>query len=151
MGWSFGFSTPPLAQGIIGTKAREPLGVIPLRSDRRQEPLPKGFLAVADDRLEAWELPQEVGLEPRLDPGLVVVGTLPGGPSPRFLGDLVLPDILRRNHGGIMVCYREDQFVTEIEHEDIGVALVQGSQQRGVCLCGQNDRRLGLTDNSCAR
>jgi hypothetical protein len=81
MGWSFGFSTPPLAQGIVGTEAREPFGVIPLRCNRRQEPLPKRFLTVANDRFEAWELPQEVGLEPWLDPGLVVVGTLPRGPS----------------------------------------------------------------------
>ena len=48
-----------------------------------------------------------------------------------------------------MVSDRKDQFVAKIEHQDIGIALVQGSQQRGVCLCGQNDRRLGFTDNSC--
>ena len=56
MGWSFGFSTPPLAQRIVGSKAREPFGVIPLGCNGRQKPLPKRFLAVANDSLEAWEL-----------------------------------------------------------------------------------------------
>ena len=124
MSWGFGFAAPPLAKGIVGTEAREPLRVIPLRGDGRQEPLPERLLTVANDRLEARELPQEVWLEPRLDPGLVIVGTLPGGPSPRFLGDFVFTDVLGRNDGGIMVGHSEDQLVAEIEHQDIGIPLV---------------------------
>jgi len=61
----------------------------------------------------------------------------------------VLPNVLRSNDGGIVIGRGEDQLVAEIEHQDIGIALVQGSQQRGVGLGGQNDGRLGLTNDSC--
>jgi hypothetical protein len=60
----------------------------------------------------------------------------------------MLPDVLRRDDSGIMVRHGEDQLIAQIEHQDIGITLVQGSQERGVGLCGQNNGRLGLTDNS---
>jgi hypothetical protein len=41
----------------------------------------------------------------------------------------MLSDILRRNDCGIMIGHGEDQLIAEIEHQDIGIALVQGSQE----------------------
>ncbi len=59
----------------------------------------------------------------------------------------MLPDVLGRNNGRIMIRHGEDQLIAEIEHQDIGIALVQGSQERGVGLGGQDNRRLRLTND----
>jgi len=78
MRWGWSFATPPLAKRIVGTELGEPGGINPIRCDGRDESLPEGFLAVANDRRESRELPKSEGIEPGFDPGLVVVGTLSG-------------------------------------------------------------------------
>ena len=59
----------------------------------------------------------------------------------------MLADVLRRDDSGIMVRHGEDQLVAEIEHQDIGITLVQRAKQRRIGLSGQHDGRLGLSDD----
>ena len=78
MSWGLGFAAPPLAKRIVGAELGEPSGINSLWGNGRDKPLPERFLAVANDGRESRQLPQAESIEPRFDPGLVVVGALSG-------------------------------------------------------------------------
>ena len=69
-----------------------------------------------------------------LDDALVTGGLLSRGPTPEFLDDLSFADVLRSNDRTIVICAGKDEFVAQIEHEHVGVASIEGTENGRVRL-----------------
>lgn len=96
---------------------------------------------MADDGRELRQLPQLERGKVRLDHALIIVGGLSRRPSSGLFDDLPLADVLRCDHGGIVIGDGEDEFVAQVEHEDIRVAFVERAVKRRVSLGRENDGR----------
>ena len=71
------------------------------------------------------------------------------GPTPQFLDDLAFADVLRSNDRTIVICAGKDQFVAQIEHENVCVTFIEGTKNGGVGLGRENNGGSRLTDDSC--
>ena len=102
-----------------------------------------------DDGGELWEFTQLIRLEKRFDLTLVVVGLPACRETPRFLGHFALADVFGGNDGGVLIGGGEDEFVAQIEHENVGVAFIECTVNGGIRLRGDHDGGAGLPDDAC--
>ena len=102
-----------------------------------------------DDGGELWEFTQLIRLEKRFDLTLVVVGLPACRETPRFLGHFALADVFGGNDGGVLIGGGEDEFVAQIEHENVGVVFIERTVNGGIRLRGDHDGGAGLPDDAC--
>jgi hypothetical protein len=127
----------------------EPSGVEAKGTDRGNQSLAEGFLAVANHSRELGQLPQLEWREMGLDDALVTGGLPSRGPTPQFLDDFAFADVLRSNDRTIVIRAGKDEFVAQIEHEHVCVTFIEGTKNGGVGLGRENNSGTRLTDDRC--
>ena len=63
---------------------------------------------------------------------LVVGRRLPCRPAPGFFDNLSFTDVLRGDRGRLVIGTRKDEFVAQVEHEDVCVAPVERAVKGGL-------------------
>ncbi len=136
-----------MADGIVGPDACEPMRIRTVRVDRRNQPLAERPLAMADDGRELRQPPQLERREIGFDDPLVIGGWLSRRPAPGPFDDLPLADVLRGDQSGVVVRAGEDQFVAQIQHENVRIAFVQRAVKGRVSLSRENHGRARFADD----
>ena len=103
---------------------------------------------MANNGGEFEKLAQLIRLQERLDLLLIGVGLSARDESPGFFDNLPLTDILRGNDSGVVIGTRENEFIAQIKHEHVRIALIERAEDERISLGGKDNGGACLTDHS---